>query len=64
MKKLFSVITLSVLVAACSSKSSHPADASQSEINMATQMGITVEELRNQTPEQHMEMMMKMQHNQ
>ena len=36
---------------------------SQGEIDMAEMMGITVEELRNQTPEEHMQMMMDMQNN-
>lgn len=63
MKKL---LLLSLLLAACASNSNsgHPADASQSEINMAEMMGISVEELRSQTPEEHMRMMMQMQHNQ
>ena len=55
------LLLLSVLLAACSHTagptSTHPADASQSEINMAEMMDISVEELRSQTPEEHMEMM-------
>ncbi|MBT4119316.1 MAG: hypothetical protein HOG89_04775 [Candidatus Peribacter sp.] len=58
MKRL---LLLSLLLAACShtagSDTAHPADASQSEINMAEYMDISVEELRKQTPEEHMEMM-------
>ncbi len=48
-----------VLLTACS-QASAPSDASQAEINMAEMMGISVEELRNQTPEEHMQMMQKM----
>lgn len=59
------VLTLAlVLVLTACIKPQHPADATQSEINMATMMGSSVEELRAQTPEEHMEMMMQMQHNQ
>lgn len=65
MKKL---LLLSLLLVACStgtdSGTNHPADLpagrqapSQSEINMAEYMNISVEELRKQTPEEHMKMM-------
>lgn len=61
MKPFLFTLTLSVLLVACgSSAPEYPADATQSEINMATQMGISVEELRNQTPEEHMRMMREM----
>ena len=56
MKKLFAISTLFVLTA-CQHVAS---DASDAEKNMAEMMGITVEELRNQTPEEHMKMMMEM----
>lgn len=52
-----SLLTLTLLLTACSG---YPADATQSEIDMAEMMGITVEELRSQTPEEHMQMMMMM----
>ncbi|PIR54294.1 hypothetical protein COU75_01435 [Candidatus Peregrinibacteria bacterium CG10_big_fil_rev_8_21_14_0_10_42_8] len=60
MKKL---LLLTLFLAACSTEapSEYPEDATQSEINMATQMNITVEELRAQTPEAHMKMMQEMQ---
>lgn len=61
MKRL---LLLSLLLVACSAGtdtgSNHPADASQSEINMAEMMNISVEELRKQTPEEHMKMMQDM----
>lgn len=70
MKRL---LLLSLLLAACSTGagtgtgSNHPADLptgrqapTQSEINMAEMMDISVEELRQQTPEQHMKMMQDM----
>lgn len=53
---LFTLTALS----ACSSSSSMPSDATQGEVDMAEMMGITVEELRNQTPEEHMRMMQDM----
>lgn len=59
MKKIISTITLLLLLTACA-KPGTPPDASQAEVNMAEMMGITVEELRNQTPEEHMRMMQKM----
>lgn len=57
MKRL---LLLSIFLAACTANVA-PNDPSKSEIDMAEKMGITVEELRSQTPEEHMEMMMKMQ---
>jgi len=59
MKRL---LLLSLLLTACAAGSgtNHPADASQSEINMAEMMGISVEQMRMQTPEQHMNMMQRM----
>ena len=58
MKKLL-ILTSFLFLAACSSisPSTEPAP-SASEQNMADAMGVTVEELRNQTPEEHMQMMM------
>lgn len=62
--KFYATLLLVLTLTACNSgKPEYPADATQSEINMAVMMGITVEELRNQTPEEHMKMMMEMQHN-
>lgn len=59
MKKLaLTLITLSLLTAC--QKTSSPSDASQAEINMAEMMGISVEEMRKQTPEEHMQMMQNM----
>lgn len=62
MKTLITSLTLSLFLVACShvASTNHPADASQSEINMAEMMGISVEELRSQTPEEHMKMMQDM----
>jgi hypothetical protein len=60
MKKL---LLLSLLLAGCAAatpSSEHPADATQSEINMAEMMDISVEELRGQSPEEHMKMMQDM----
>jgi|AP95_1055475.scaffolds.fasta_scaffold00819_2 hypothetical protein len=59
----FSIVLLSLLFTACAAgtgTTNPPADASQSELNMAEMMGITVEELRKQTPEEHMKMMKNM----
>ena len=57
MKKLFLSITALVLLTSC--KAVEPVDPpTAAEQNMADMMGITVEELRNQTPEEHMQMMM------
>ncbi len=64
MKKLTTAIATTLFLCACQQQTSTPADASQAEINMATMMGITVEELRNQTPEEHMQMMQQMMHDQ
>ena len=61
MRRFFSVVGFSILFAACSSvQQPIPTEPTQSEIDMAEAMGITVEELQNQTPEEHMEMMQKM----
>ena len=49
-----------VLLTACHSAQEGISDASQAEISMAEMMGITVEELRNQTPQEHMQMMQQM----
>ena len=58
--KRFSLFVLSfLLLAACQQQASTPPDATDGEIQMAEMMGITVEELRNQTPEEHMMMMMQ-----
>lgn len=48
-----------VLLTACSNNSAPTA----AEKDMAEMMGITVEEMRNQTPEEHMKMMQKMNEN-
>jgi hypothetical protein len=56
----YCTIFLFILLTACSSATPPPTEGEQ---QMADMMGITVEELRNQTPEEHMEMMMNM-HNQ
>jgi hypothetical protein len=60
----FSLVFLTLFLTACAAGtdtgSTNPPDASQSEINMAQMMGISVEELRNQTLEEHMKMMQKM----
>lgn len=58
MKRL-SILAALVLLSACQ-QTDTPSDASQAEINMAEMMGISVEELRNQTPEEHMLMMQQM----
>ena len=62
MKRL---LILSLLLAGCNHATvpSHPADATQSEINMAEMMQISVEELRQQTPEEHRKMMKDMMKN-
>jgi hypothetical protein len=57
MKKL--VLCL-LLITACSNSAAIPADATQGEIDMAAAMNISVEELRNQTPEEHMKAMQEM----
>lgn len=56
MKKALSLIITTVFLVACSSEP----EATKAEINMANMMGITVEELRNQTPEEHMQLMQNM----
>jgi len=63
MKRFLATVSISLLFAACSTvpqSESSPEDATPQEVNMADMMGISVEELRNQTPEEHMEMMQKM----
>lgn len=50
---------LCLTLAACSTQGT-PSDATQGEISMAEMMGITVEELRKQTPQEHMQMMQHM----
>lgn len=59
MKKLL-LLTLLLTACAAANPSGHPSDATQSEINMAEMMNISVEELRSQTPEEHMKMMQDM----
>jgi len=61
MKRLFILSTFIVLTAC--QQADTPSDANQAEINMAEMMGITVEEMRSQTPDQHMQMMMNMNQN-
>lgn len=56
MKKALVTITVALLLTACSSEP----EPTKAEINMANMMGITVEELRNQTPEEHMQAMQNM----
>jgi suppressor of ftsI len=58
MKKV--VLTFSLLALAACSQVAVPSDATDGEVTMAKMMGISVEELRNQTPEEHMQMMQKM----
>ena len=59
-KKLtFILITLTLLTACQTKQVGIPNDATEAEIQMAEIMGITVEEFRNQTPEQHMKTMQK-----
>jgi len=61
MKHLTAVLTLLLFLTACQAQQSGPpADATEAEINMAERMGITVQEFRSQTPEEHMQMMMEM----
>jgi len=57
MKKLL-LITSVFLLTSCQPQ--ELSDVTEGEISMAEMMGITVEELRNQTPEEHMQMMMGM----
>lgn len=58
---LVSAITIIIItIVAVNKFGLNTPQASQSEINMAKAMGITVEELRNQTPEEHMQMMMSL----
>jgi hypothetical protein len=61
MKKFLSsicIFSFVILLSACSSELS-PAPT-EGEQNMADMMGISVEELRNQTPEEHMKAMQEM----
>ena len=55
-KMSFTLVILALFIT-CSLASDKP---TQAEIDMAEMMGITVEELRNQTPEEHMKMMQDM----
>lgn len=55
--KTFFAFTALILLAACQ-PGNQGADASQAEIDMVAMMGISVDELRRQTPEEHMQMMM------
>lgn len=64
MKKISTTLALTFLLAACQQQANMPSDASQAEIAMAEMMGIPVEELRNQTPQEHMQMMQQMMHRQ
>ena len=54
MKRLPYIITTLLFLAACQ----HQVAPNDYEQRMAEMMGITVEDLRNQTPEEHMKMMM------
>lgn len=54
-----SLLLVTILLTGCF-HSGTPSDATESEISMATMMDISVEELRNQTPEEHMQMMLEM----
>ena len=58
----FIVFTLAVFFCArmLEAPAGAPADATEGEIQMAEMMGITVQELRSQTPEEHMAMMMEL----
>lgn len=58
MKKV--TLTFSLLALVACSQVTTPSDATEGEITMAKMMGISVEELKNQTPEEHMQMMQKM----
>lgn len=51
---------LAITLAGCASGSDSTNPPTQAEIDMAEMMGITVEELRSQTPEEHMQMMQEM----
>ena len=54
-----SLLLIALLLTGCL-HSGIPSDATEGEISMAKMMGITVKELRNQTPQEHMQMMMNM----
>lgn len=62
MKRFLSVLSISLVFAACSTGSTgqQVSEPTQGEIEMAEMMGISVEELRSQTPEEHMKMMQQM----
>jgi suppressor of ftsI len=61
MKRLLFTALLSITLLSCQKQTSgSQSDATAGEIHMAEMMGITVEEMRNQTPEEHMKMMMNM----
>lgn len=57
--KKHTLFIATIILTACQ-PSGTPADATPGEIQMAEMMGISVEELRHQTPEEHMQMMMQM----
>lgn len=60
---IFAGLTVTILVFAIvgiSLSSQKQGASTQAEIDMAEMMGITVEELRSQTPEEHMQMMQEM----
>lgn len=60
MKNFLLFILLPLFVVACQQQRGVPSDATTGEREMAEMMGITVEELRRQTPEEHMQMMQGM----
>lgn len=56
-------LLLCILLTACQfEQAGHPSDATKGEIRMAEMMGISVEELRGQTHEEHMEAMQELMH--
>lgn len=57
--KRFLILSIAFILAACKPAGTPP-NATDGEISMAQMMGITVEELRRQTPEEHMRMMQQM----
>lgn len=60
MKKLLLTLTALIVLTACQTQANVIPNATDAEVQMAEMMGITVEELRNQTPEEHMQMMQEM----
>ncbi|PIR53040.1 hypothetical protein COU76_03230 [Candidatus Peregrinibacteria bacterium CG10_big_fil_rev_8_21_14_0_10_49_10] len=60
--KIFSILLLPLLLTACSQTTDTLSSATPGEIKMAEMMGVSVEELRHQTPEDHMKMMQNMAH--